>query len=115
MATNFVNDNISSIQISGKRYNIKSIPFHATEAEWNLRDYTPKCGEVIVYDADETYHFTRFKFGDGITNVNELPFYLESEIEEMVSKIDYLAVNMIDTTCQDGTLYITKGITFPNF
>ena len=31
-------------------------------------------GEIIVYDADDTYSYPRFKIGDGIHNVNELPF-----------------------------------------
>jgi hypothetical protein len=32
---NFSNDNISSILINNTKYNVKSIPFHATEQEWN--------------------------------------------------------------------------------
>jgi hypothetical protein len=42
MATNFTNKNISSIQINGENFNLKSVPFHATEAEWLSINYIPK-------------------------------------------------------------------------
>ena len=49
MATNFTDKNISSIDITGTKYNVKSTPFHATEAEWaggELLRYKPKKGEI---------------------------------------------------------------------
>lgn len=67
MATNFTNNNISSINIGNVNYNLKSIPFHATEAEWLSFNYVPKQGEIIIYDTDETYNYFRFKTGDGLT------------------------------------------------
>ena len=67
MATNFTNNNISSINIGNVNYNLKSVPFHATEAEWLSFNYVPKQAEIIVYDADETHNYLRFKTGDGIT------------------------------------------------
>ena len=73
MATNFTSDNISAIEIQGKKYNIKSISFHGTEAEWNASSYIPKAGEIIIYDADAN-NPVRHKIGDGTTNVNALPF-----------------------------------------
>lgn len=48
---------------------------HDIEADWNLAtDFIPKQGEIIVYDIDENYTYERFKIGDGVTNVNDLPF-----------------------------------------
>ena len=48
---------------------------HDIEANWNLAtDFIPKQGEIIVYDIDENYTYERFKIGDGVTNVNDLPF-----------------------------------------
>ena len=67
MATNFVNKNISSIDIGNVKYNLKSVPFHATEAEWLSISYIPKQGEIIVYDKDNNYNYLRFKTGDGIS------------------------------------------------
>ena len=48
---------------------------HDTEANWlKATNFTPLQGELIVYDADENYNYARVKIGDGVTNVNELPF-----------------------------------------
>ena len=48
---------------------------HATEAEWAAAtSFIPKKGEIIVYDIDSSHSRERFKIGDGVTAVNELPF-----------------------------------------
>lgn len=48
---------------------------HDIEANWlKATNFTPLQGELIVYDADENYNYERIKMGDGVTNVNELPF-----------------------------------------
>lgn len=48
---------------------------HDIEANWlKATNFTPLQGELIVYDIDENYNYERIKMGDGITNVNELPF-----------------------------------------
>ena len=92
MATNFSEKNISSIQLSGQKYNLKSVPFHATEAEWNgsLKNYVPKQGEIVVYDIDDLNNFERIKVGDGLTEVGRLPFYLASEIDYVMGKLEAL-------------------------
>lgn len=93
MATNFSNSNISSIQLSGKKYNLKSIPFHATEDEWKsgaLASYIPKQGEIVVYDIDSQNPAERIKVGDGLTEVGRLPFYLASEIDYVMGKLEAL-------------------------
>lgn len=48
---------------------------HDTEANWlKATSFIPKQGEIIVYDADSTYSYERFKIGDGTTVVSSLPF-----------------------------------------
>ena len=87
MATNFTNSVISAIELRETKYRIKSVPFHATEAEWLSIDYVPKQAELIVYDPDTTHNYYRFKTGDGETQVNLLPFSMASwsEIEIFIN------------------------------
>ena len=61
--------------MSEKRINSRLINKHDTEAHWILAEnFTPMAGEIIIYDRDENYNYERFKIGDGVTLVNELPF-----------------------------------------
>lgn len=81
MATNFTNSNISTIQLQGENYKLKSVPFHASENEWSsgeMKNYIPKQGEFVVYDVDANYSYQRFKIGDGVSTVENLPFGAES-------------------------------------
>lgn len=58
-----------------KRLNGRIVNKHDIEANWlKATNFTPMLGELIVYDVDEVYPYERFKIGDGITNVNDLPF-----------------------------------------
>ena len=55
---------------------------HDTEDNWNkLSQFVPKRGEIIVYDADYTYTYERFKIGDGTTLLINLPFSTNKSIE----------------------------------
>ena len=48
---------------------------HDSEENWvKATGFSPMLGEVIVYDPDENYDYSRIKVGDGMTNVNLLPF-----------------------------------------
>lgn len=48
---------------------------HATESDWKkATNFTPMKGELIIYDPDATYSYSRFKIGNGVTNINDLPF-----------------------------------------
>ena len=52
---------------------------HDVEDNWIIagnatKPFIPKQGEIIIYDIDSTYNYERMKIGDGITNVNYLPF-----------------------------------------
>ena len=63
--------------MSEKNINARIIHKHDTEANWNLdtnTNFTPRQGEIIVYDVDATHSYERFKIGDGVTNVTSLPF-----------------------------------------
>ena len=61
--------------MANKPFNTRIQLKHDTEAHWELATgFSPKAGELIIYDVDATHSSPRFKVGDGITNVNELPF-----------------------------------------
>ena len=48
---------------------------HSTESDWKKAiNFVPLLGELIIYDPDEMYFYSRFKIGNGISNVNDLPF-----------------------------------------
>ena len=56
---------------------IKARIVHKTDIEENWKkavSFTPLNGELIIYSPDETYSYSRFKIGDGESNVNDLPF-----------------------------------------
>lgn len=61
--------------MSEKILNSRMVQKHDIEANWlKATNFTPLQGELIVYDIDENYNYERIKMGDGVTNVNELPF-----------------------------------------
>ena len=69
---------------------------HDTEENWtNSTTFIPKQGELIIYDTDDTYKYERFKIGDGIKTINELPFCIPSEL---LTDIDYNTTLAFDTT-----------------
>jgi len=52
---------------------------HDTANNWSkAKNFTPMRGEVILYDVDNDNSAVRVKLGDGVTNVNSLPFLGES-------------------------------------
>ncbi len=61
-----------------KNINARVILKHDTEANWlKATTFVPKAGELIVYDPDTTYNYTRIKIGDGSTKVSALPFLFD--------------------------------------
>lgn len=66
--------------MSEKTYNTRIIHKHDIEENWNKAvNFIPKVGELIVYDADENYSYSRVKMGDGINFVIDLPFIGEEK------------------------------------
>ena len=78
-----------------------------TEAEWILDVYTdstkatkrnnpfiPNKGELIIFSADATTLHDRFKFGDGETDVIELPFAGAAEIAALEEQIASLGTDL---------------------
>ena len=64
-----------------KKINSRIVHKHDTEANWlKATNFIPKQAELIVYDIDASYTYERFKIGDGVTAVNNLPFVMDSHI-----------------------------------
>ena len=58
---------------------------HRTEADWlKFKSWVPEAGECILYDPDEHYAYTRIKVGDGIRNLQDLDFIIESTIADVL-------------------------------
>ena len=104
MASNFTSKNISSIGLKDVIYNLKSVPFHGTETEWNqasLNSYIPKQGEIVVYDKDNSHDYIRIKIGDGVNKVGDLKFFAGSwndlaDKSESIATTDYVDNLMLD-------------------
>lgn len=83
--------------------NARIVHKHDTEENWlKASNFTPKQGEFIVYDVDSTHTYQRFKIGDGVTNVNDLPFvtdlsnyYTKPDIDSM----EFISIADIDEIC----------------
>lgn len=60
---------------------------HDVEMNWKAaKNFVPKLGELIIYDPDVINTNVRFKFGDGKTAVNDLPFALDATFDEFFVK-----------------------------
>ena len=71
--------------MANKPFNTRIQLKHDTEAHWNLAvNFVPLASELIVYDPDSTYTYSRFKIGDGTTNVNNLPFVTQEAAQKSV-------------------------------
>ena len=61
-------------------YNARIQLKHDVEANWlKATAFIPKAGELIVYDIDDNHTTQRFKVGDGVTLINNLPFSLSND------------------------------------
>ena len=105
-----------------KILNSRIIHKHDTEANWlKATNFTPKQGEIIVYDTDDTYDYERLKIGDGKTLVSALPFVddaikenvgiLSTNIENIDAKIDVVSTLVGDTAVSEqiNTAVDAKG------
>lgn len=58
-----------------KEFLVKQQQIHDVEANWNKTiNFIPLKGEIIIYDPDDNLDYSRFKIGDGVTDVKNLPF-----------------------------------------
>ena len=70
--------------VDEKEIKTRIVHKHDVAANWaKAINFIPKKGELIVYDPDDEYAYTRIKVGDGVSFVNNLPFLLEQEIESI--------------------------------
>ena len=61
--------------MSEQIFNTRIVHKHDTAENWEKAvNFTPKAGELIIYDIDSNFDYPRIKMGDGIRNVNMLPF-----------------------------------------
>ena len=69
--------------------NLRIVSTHDIETNWNkLSSFVPKQGEIIVYDKDENFPYERFKIGDGITFLKDIPFTIDSHISSFFNVTD---------------------------
>lgn len=62
--------------MADKKLKARIIHKNDTEENWKKATaFTPLKGELIIYNPDDTHPDYRCKFGDGVTNVNDLPFF----------------------------------------
>ena len=72
-----------------KTFNTRIVHKHDTEANWlKAVNFIPKQGEMIVYDIDDNYGYERIKVGDGVQNVNDLPFVDDAVREQLIEQIN---------------------------
>lgn len=90
---------------------------HDAEENWiKAVNFIPKQGEIIIYDVDNNYGYERLKVGDGVTNVNVLPFIndnksVDSELSEtsenpVQNKVVNAAISNLNTIIQTYILNI---------
>lgn len=96
--------------MSEKFLNSRIIHKHDVESNWNkATNFIPKQGELIVYDKDSTYTYERFKIGDGVTNVNSLPFADDTKVDKVSGK--GLSTNDYTTVEKNKLAGIADGAT----
>lgn len=89
--------------MSEKIFNGRIKQKHGTASEWSLATtFVPKDGELIVYDVDSDNPSPRFKVGNGVDKVNDLPFSdddIWAAIEELPTKTyieEYIETNLVE-------------------
>lgn len=57
-----------------------------TEAEWaGLPDFVPLQGEVVIFSPDKQYKYARLKIGDGKTLLRNIPFFIDSSVNDFIT------------------------------
>lgn len=74
--------------MSEKTLNTRIQEKHDTQTKWEDNpSFIPESGEVIIYDSDAAHTMPRVKIGDGITSVENLPFFYEPITQEDLDEI----------------------------
>lgn len=96
--------------MSEKTIQSRVVNKHDTAVNWaKATTFVPKQGEIIVYDKDSTYNYERFKIGDGVTNVNSLPFADDTKVDKVSGK--GLSTNDYTTAEKNKLAGIATGAT----
>lgn len=100
--------------MADKVFNTRLINKHDTEANWlKATGFIPKQGEIIVYDIDDNYTYERFKIGDGVSNVNDLPFTMQAitnaEIDAICGNLEFNDTLTDEITGTSYKLYVSDG------
>lgn len=73
--------------MSEKTLKTRIIHKHDIEDNWlKATSFIPKQGELIIYDIDDAHQYERFKIGDGVKNVNDLPFATDDKVDKIEGK-----------------------------
>ena len=63
---------------------------HKTEVEWQKHlQWIPEPGELVVYDPDGIYDYARIKVGDGVHTLQELDFFINSAITDILKQVRF--------------------------
>lgn len=103
-----------------KTLSTRIIHKHDVESNWLLAtNFIPKQGELIVYDIDSNYSYERLKIGDGVKNVNALPFATDalhkSEVFFYASEINFVDANTYVTLDDYNLVPTNKQINVGDF
>lgn len=66
---------------------------HKQEAAWRqFSNWVPNAGEIVVYDPDERYTYSRLKIGDGVHTLQELEFLIDKAALALIQKQHYFEI-----------------------
>ena len=92
--------------MSEKIFNTRIQHKHDIEANWlKATNFVPKVSELIVYDPDENFNYSRVKIGDGVTKVKDLPFHAGTweEIADKPFEVVDKRVEILEETLLSST------------
>lgn len=92
-----------------KRIYGRAVQKHDIQSNWEkATNFIPMAGEIIVYDIDTNYSYERIKIGDGVHNVNTLPFVnddlradLLAQVNDVDDKVDTVSALVGDTAVSE--------------
>lgn len=92
--------------MSEKTLKSRIVNKHDTEAKWkSASTFVPKQGEIIIYDKDSTHTYERFKIGDGVTTIGNLPFADQVHIhDDYMANVDPVGMGSLSLNRQADTI-----------